>query len=294
MAMKAEEFIAWQHTNGLSIDVDEFPMTDVKLVKLSPDMLRTMVGEFGDQGLKRYFPGEYLVNPDLIRPYTEITDLMLERFGEGWLAAPGSIADTDLANVGRQMTLQVRRVAPRQYVERTTRTASSWRHAGRHRCAALHQVQEEGPKNRIEDILAVALDLILPSGTRSPSMISHPDRSTRRAEDLAGTTADRDPGCAFDQEATPRCVRGAEDQGALTGPVALLTFNSLDDDRDLEHQPARRRGAGPPGVVLPAGRPVRPGTDRAPKRPQAHRPGVTIVLGPGRRTPPHASTWSSC
>ena len=104
-ALTAEEVIAHQLANGTAAAL---PLDDAKLVTLSPDVLRTMLGETGDQGVARFFADEYLLNPDLVSPYTGINETMLARFGAGWTAEVGSIGQTSLAHVGAQRALTVR------------------------------------------------------------------------------------------------------------------------------------------------------------------------------------------
>ena len=104
VAMTAEEVIA----HYAATPDQPLPMENPRLMKLSSDVLRSMLGETGDQGVPRYFDDEYLVNPALIGEYTRIDDAMLARFGYGWISDPGSLGDTPLRNVGAAKTLKVR------------------------------------------------------------------------------------------------------------------------------------------------------------------------------------------
>lgn len=78
------------------------------LKKLSPRVLRSMLGDNGSQGVSRFFAQELDVNPAMVPTYEGINDRMLALFGAG-LAAPAlSIEDTSLVNVGRQQVLLTR------------------------------------------------------------------------------------------------------------------------------------------------------------------------------------------
>lgn len=84
------------------------PLTEgYRLKILSPDVLRTILGDTGDQGVPRWFGQEYLLHPELVSPYTGLGDNAAP-FMAGWLAEPGSIGDTMLVDVGAQRRLKVR------------------------------------------------------------------------------------------------------------------------------------------------------------------------------------------
>lgn len=119
VALTAEQVIADQLANpdaplGVIRGGERVEVENPELKTLSMDVLRSMLGETGTQGVPRYFGEDYLVNPDLVPEFTGITDLMLERFGDGWFADTGRIQDTTLAHVGHQRVLGVQTVVTKQ------------------------------------------------------------------------------------------------------------------------------------------------------------------------------------
>jgi hypothetical protein len=112
VAFTAEEVIAFQleHPDDpLSVERNgEFvPVENVELRTLSMDVLRSMLGDTGNQGVQRFFQDELLINPDLVPAFTGITDTMLGMFGDGWFSQPGRIQNTPLSHVGHQRVLGI-------------------------------------------------------------------------------------------------------------------------------------------------------------------------------------------
>lgn len=287
MAWKAEQFIAWRAKHGTDFSVPEFPMNDMKLVKLSPDVLRTMVGEFGDQGVPRYFQQEFLVNADLLPPYVEITPLMLERFGEGWLSEPGTLADSTLVNVGRQTALPVRRLAtPKQMAERVSRAQFLGRQQANVATARYTKFDAKDRKARWEQVLEIALGLILPETNTFeflPMGVPIAPKNTFEVEAALRLLSSKDALIDRDYENTQARGWTLTDTGAPSWPGGILTFESLNDERAQEHQLV----VGDIVVVEleTFARPGRSWEQMVERATEAVRivaeTGATIILGPG-------------
>lgn len=231
-AMTAEEVIAFQAANGHAAPL---PLEGARLVQLSPDVIRTMLGETGDQGVPRFFADDYLVNPDQVPAYTGITQQMLERFGAGWVAETARVGDTSLANVGAQRALRVRTVLTAQ--ERDARQQRiQFLEAQRAKVqAARFDKLPEATRSSYADVLRLAAGAI----------------STERATfDFAAAGV---PIAPRDTEETKHSLRLVEalngrrerssyergwrvvDQGGPNWPGGVLTVEQLDNDRPLEH-----------------------------------------------------------
>lgn len=96
VALTAEEAIALQASQGRDTD---FGLENARLVVLSPDVLRTMMGETNTQGVSGFFTDDFVVNPQMVDAYEGITQQMLERFGRGWMRDAVSPQSSSLANV---------------------------------------------------------------------------------------------------------------------------------------------------------------------------------------------------
>lgn len=110
VVLLADEVIAQQNA-GLPLqdaDGNELVPGTVRHVELSPEVLRTVVGETGTQGVDTYLDLDYELNPDSVQLFTGISSHAMETFGSGWFEEPGSLADTHLTNVGQQRVLRVR------------------------------------------------------------------------------------------------------------------------------------------------------------------------------------------
>lgn len=236
-AMTADEVIAFQAANGREA---ELPLANARLVTLSPDVLRTMLGETGNQGVAGFFDEEYLLNPDLVAEYTGITEGMLRKFGEGWTAEPGTLADTALANVGSQRALTVRTVLTA--AERNARAERIQFQAAR----AAQVVAERARRLKKGKVRQEFLDVI------SVAMAS-----TRTETNTFNFLADGLPIAPRDIHDAPHTQRLLEQYRAHTDgqqynrgwrvqdggtpyyPGGVLTVESLDEGRELEHQVVR-------------------------------------------------------
>lgn len=98
----AEQVIASQRNGEVLAEV----MPDAALWIPSDDVLRSMLGEPGDQGVSRYFENGLETDLARVPTFRGVTPAMLARFTEG----PGTVelADTRIANRARQTQLTVR------------------------------------------------------------------------------------------------------------------------------------------------------------------------------------------
>ena len=235
VVLTAEQVIAHQAANGVS---SPLPLTDAKLVELSPDVLRSMLGDTSTQAADRFFAEEFLLNPDMVPAYTGITQTMVERFGAGWFAETGAVADTRLRHVAMQRTLRVRSVIPtaerdkrearRIYLDNRNGQVVAERAAklkGRKLkkdfVAALQVVRGQVEAERSTFDFAAAN-----AGMIAPRSMSDSDQSQQVAKALAGTATDTGYQRAWN----------IVDEGGPNYPGGVLTVESLDESRGLEHQ----------------------------------------------------------
>ena len=110
VVMTAEEVLASQAQTGPGQPLVHNGETveAARLVRLSPDVVRSLLGETGDQGVPRYFDDELLINPDRVQPYTGLSARAQERFIDGITAEPVGIEQTAVARRGRSKVLTVR------------------------------------------------------------------------------------------------------------------------------------------------------------------------------------------
>lgn len=232
-AMTAEEVIA----HYAATPDEPLPMENPKLVKLSSDVLRSMVGETGDQGVPRYFDEEYLVNPALIGNYSRITDEMLVRFGYGWTSEPGDLSDTPLRNVSAAKTLKVRSMlTDSERNARMERIIFLNNTSAKVRSSRSQKLPEGAAYRGFNGILAEALGMIkaetnyfdfmadgLPVG---PRKIEEAPHTMRLLEAYRGRT---------DVNAQERGWRVVA-EGAPDYPGGVLTVESLNEKRELWNQ----------------------------------------------------------
>ena len=106
--LSAEEVIAWQRANPSKSLLDVMP--DAKLWKPSVRVLRSMLGETGDQGPLGVLPESLEMDESAIKRYQGITQEMLDRV-PGWNRTNGDLFSTQAA----QRTFQSRlRISPIQ------------------------------------------------------------------------------------------------------------------------------------------------------------------------------------
>ena len=240
-AMTADEVIAHQNANGHATPL---PLDGAKLVKISPDVLRTLMGDTGDQGVARFFDDEYLLNPDLVAPYVGISERALGRFAwvdengepKGWLADAGGVGDTVLANVGAQRTMRVRTMLP-----------DSVRNARQERIVNLNNRSAEVrsarafriPKAEARAGYLTALKLAAGSVSTERSTFDFGDQGLPLA-----------PRNVYAADHTGRLLKAMRsvaeaesyergwqvmDEGAPDYPGGVLTVESLNEDRPIEH-----------------------------------------------------------
>lgn len=102
-AMTAEEYIA---RRAAGEDIDAL-LHGWRLVTLSPQVLRSMLGNAGGQGVIDLGDDEFLINVDSLPQYEGPTREDLERFGDGWLESR-AVEDTSLRHVAAQRQQKVR------------------------------------------------------------------------------------------------------------------------------------------------------------------------------------------
>jgi hypothetical protein len=103
----AEKVIAWQHAHP----GEPLPLDNATLWKPSDDVLRTMLGELGDQGVVQPLTG---VDVDFtkIKPYTGANAEMEAQFAEGALQRK-DVGQTRVAGRLQRMVFEVRAMIPR-------------------------------------------------------------------------------------------------------------------------------------------------------------------------------------
>lgn len=101
-AVTADEAIAFQAANGMQL-----PLDNARVLALSPDVLRSVVRDTGDQAARRFFDDEFQVNPALIQRFQGLDPVVLERFLPGWASEPVGPESTSLAAVGQQRVMRV-------------------------------------------------------------------------------------------------------------------------------------------------------------------------------------------
>lgn len=236
VALTAAEVIAARAADPAS----PLDLEGAKLVKLSPDVLRTMLGETGDQGANRYLEDEYLFNPDLVAEFTGITDGMIARF-PGWFAETGRPGDTELANVARARTLTVRTLLTD--AERNARQERrEFLDARASEVRAARYTKLRGAKDALNGYVATIqlaigaivterndfafMDAGIPIAARNTAAgASHTRKLLERLEKIVKRD-DYNRGWRVVDDGTP----------SLTPDRSVLTVETLDEDRPLEHQ----------------------------------------------------------
>lgn len=277
-AMTAAEVVAARAADPAAA----LPLEDAKLVKLSPDVLRTMLGETGDQGVNRFFSDEYLLNPDQVAEYTHVTDAMLARF-PGWVAETGTPGDTSLVNVSAARTVAVRStLSTAERSARSERVRFLNAEAARIEAARAVKVKKKDARNSLLTVLQLAVGSveterndfafmadgipIAPKGTGA-------EHSVRLLDPLRGVVDRGDYARGW------RVV----DEGGPSWPGGILTVESLDEGRELEHHLSKADIA-----LVELNTFERPGHDLTQVQDRVEQAlrfltntGVSIILGPG-------------
>lgn len=92
-------------------------LSDLTLRKLSGEVLRSALGELGEQGVPRYFDDEFQVNVDLTTPFRGFSTNALSRFADGWVNDFIGPERTSLAHRTRSKILTVRAMATEAEVQ---------------------------------------------------------------------------------------------------------------------------------------------------------------------------------
>jgi hypothetical protein len=106
MRMTAEQVIAWQQQNAGNVDA-VFPLEDARLWIPSDEVLRSMLGEQGGQGVSRDFGDPVEIDPSRVDVYEGITESMMQRFGQGVGRPVLPLEQTSISARGRQSTMVV-------------------------------------------------------------------------------------------------------------------------------------------------------------------------------------------
>lgn len=230
--LSAEEAIALQAQEGRDA------LNEMRLVRLSPDVVRSMLGDTGSQGVERFFDDEYLVNPDRVAPYEGISERARQRFGAGWMAEVGSPAETSLAHIGQQRVLTVRSMlTDQQRNVRQERVNFLNSRSAEVRAARYAKLKGADARDGYLTALQLAQGAItsekatfdfgaLNAGVLAPRDGISADHSIRLLEAMKGIAEPNE------------YSRGWKitDEGLADYPGGELTVESLNDDRPLEHQ----------------------------------------------------------
>lgn len=233
VALTADQAIALQNANGLDTD---FGLVDARLVELSPDVLLSMIGDTTGQGVDRFFDDDFIINPELIGQYQGITEQMLARFGAGWIAEPGGLKDTPLANLGAARVQRVSTMLSRaERNKRRDRAVVMDTKAAEVRAVRAQRLKGEKLKNDLIDILSFAQGSIttellgydfttLNAGVIAPRDTHETDHSLRTLDAAKARVEAADYARGF----------RVRDGGAPDYVNGVLTVESLDAKREQE------------------------------------------------------------
>lgn len=106
----AEQVVAFQQANPGA----PLPFEEASLWVPSDQVLRSMLGEQGTQGVPRLFPDQLEINPARVPVFRGITERMKEQFREGLSGQTLALHETEVVNRARQTQLTVRTATDRK------------------------------------------------------------------------------------------------------------------------------------------------------------------------------------
>jgi hypothetical protein len=233
--MTAEEVVAFQIANGTQTPL---PLEGAKLVRLSPDVLRAVVGDVGDQAAAAFTADAF--SPNIVLPeYTGPSEAAIQRFGAGWLGDAIGVQDTTLTSMGMQRTLKVRSMltdAERNAQQERIQFLND--HAAKVSQKRYAKLKGTDANDGYKAVLQLAMGIVSVERNTfdfqadgipiAPRMTEEADHTMRLMETLKGI---KNP---------TGLERGwiVEDGSAYDYPAGLLTVEALDKNRPPEHQVA--------------------------------------------------------